>query len=208
MLARQLHHHPAWSRGRAGRRAGRGGGPAGADGRPRTSRSPPRSTCRMPTSPRTSSGCSAGSGCTPAPTSTRYAAAALDGTDLAAARRGLEALYDQYLLTEPAPGRYRMHDLVREHARALAGRLDPVDDRDAGHRPAAGLLPARRRPRRSSARPPGPQPPPAAVPSMPAVVPDLAGREQALAWARAERASLLACLDHATEPASTPGSSR
>ena len=31
-----------------------------------------------------------------------YAAAALDGTDLAAARRGLEALYDQYLLTEPA----------------------------------------------------------------------------------------------------------
>ena len=33
-----------------------------------------------------------------------YAAAALDGTDLAAARRGLEALYDQYLLTEPAAG--------------------------------------------------------------------------------------------------------
>ena len=59
-----------------------------------------------------------------------YAAAALDGTDLAAARRGLEALYDQYLLTEPAQGRYRMHDLIREHARALAGRLDPDDDRD------------------------------------------------------------------------------
>ena len=33
-----------------------------------------------------------------------YAAAALDGTDLAAARRGLEALYDQYLLTEPTAG--------------------------------------------------------------------------------------------------------
>ena len=59
-----------------------------------------------------------------------YAAAALDGTSLAAARRGLEALYDQYLLAEPAPGRYRMHDLVREHARALAGRLDPDRDRD------------------------------------------------------------------------------
>ena len=54
-----------------------------------------------------------------------YAAAALDGTDLAAARRGLEALYDQYLLAEPAQGRYRLHDLIREHARALAGRLDP-----------------------------------------------------------------------------------
>ena len=59
-----------------------------------------------------------------------YAAAALDGTGLAAARRGLEALYEQYLLTEPAPGRYRMHDLIREHARALAGRLDPGDDRE------------------------------------------------------------------------------
>src|SRR5262249_27047549 len=31
-----------------------------------------------------------------------------------------------------------------------------------------------------------------------AAVPGLAGSEQALAWARAERASLLACLDHAT----------
>jgi class 3 adenylate cyclase len=59
-----------------------------------------------------------------------YAAAALDGTDLPAARRGLEGLYDQYLLAEPAPGRYRMHDLIREHARALAGREDPDRDRD------------------------------------------------------------------------------
>jgi tetratricopeptide (TPR) repeat protein len=38
--------------------------------------------------------------------------------------------YDQYLLTEPAAGRYRMHDLIREHARALAGRAEPEDDRD------------------------------------------------------------------------------
>src|SRR5580700_4614364 len=59
-----------------------------------------------------------------------YAAAAVDGAGLADARRGLEALYDQHLLTEPAPGRYRMHDLIREHARALAGRLDPGDDRE------------------------------------------------------------------------------
>ena len=59
-----------------------------------------------------------------------YAAAALDGTDLGAARRGLEALYDQYLIAEPAQGRYRLHDLIREHARALAGRLDPDGDRD------------------------------------------------------------------------------
>jgi hypothetical protein len=58
-----------------------------------------------------------------------YAAAALDGTELAVARHGLEALYDQYLLTEVSEGRYRMHDLIREHARVLAGRLDPDRDR-------------------------------------------------------------------------------
>jgi transcriptional regulator with XRE-family HTH domain len=40
-----------------------------------------------------------------------YAAAALDDTELGAARRNLEALYDQYLLSEPARGRYRLHDL-------------------------------------------------------------------------------------------------
>jgi hypothetical protein len=59
-----------------------------------------------------------------------YAAAALDGTDLVAARRGLEALYDQYLMAEPAQSWYRLHDLIREHARALADRLDPDRDRD------------------------------------------------------------------------------
>ena len=32
MVARQLHHHPAWTGGRAGRRAGLSAGPAGADG--------------------------------------------------------------------------------------------------------------------------------------------------------------------------------
>ena len=40
--------------------------------------------------------------------------------------------------------------------------------------------------------------PAAAAGAVPAAVPALADREQALAWARAERASLLACLDHAT----------
>jgi transcriptional regulator with XRE-family HTH domain len=59
-----------------------------------------------------------------------YAAAALDCTDLASARRGLEALYDQHLLTEHAPGRYRMHDLIREHAQALARRVDSDNDRE------------------------------------------------------------------------------
>ncbi len=131
-----------------------------------------------------------------------YAAAALDAAELAVARRGLEALYDRYLLTEPAPGRYRMHDLIREHARVLAGRLDPDRDRELAtarlldyyQRTAAraGALIARQ------ARP-GPAAAPGPAGPVPAAVPALAGREEALAWARAERASLLACLDQAAD---------
>ena len=111
---------------------------------------------------------------------------------------GLEALYDQYLLTEPVPGRYRMHDLIREHARALAGRVDPDRDREQAtdrlldyyqHAAARAEALIARQTR------PGPAAAPGAVL---AAVPGLADGEQALAWARAERASLLACLDHAT----------
>ena len=123
-----------------------------------------------------------------------YAAAALAGSDLAAARRGLDDLYDQYLLTELAQGRYRMHDLLREHARALSGRLDPGADRDQAtdrlldyYRHAAG---------RAQALIAGQAPP--AADSASVTVPALAGPAEALAWARSERGSLLACLDHAT----------
>ena len=124
-----------------------------------------------------------------------YAAAALDGTGLAATRRSLDALYDQYLLAEPTPGRYRMHDLIREHAHALAGSLDPDADRDQAtarlldyYQDASGVadtLLARQ------ARPAS------AAGTRPDVVPVLADREQALAWARTERANLIACLDQA-----------
>jgi tetratricopeptide (TPR) repeat protein/transcriptional regulator with XRE-family HTH domain len=124
-----------------------------------------------------------------------YAAAALDGTDLSTARRGLEALYDQYLLTEPAQGRYRQHDLIREHARALADRVDPEEDRGAAttrlldyyqYTAAVANVLIRGRIR------PGPAP----DAELPTAVPALTDQERALVWARAERASLLACLDH------------
>ena len=48
------------------------------------------------------------------------AAAALDDTDVLTARRQLEDLYDQHLVTEPIQDRYRLHDLIREHAGKLA----------------------------------------------------------------------------------------
>ncbi|MQY13491.1 Regulatory protein AfsR [Streptomyces sp. RB5] len=125
----------------------------------------------------------------PGPELDVHAAAALDGTSPAAARRGLEALYDQNLLSEIAPGRYRMHDLIREYARALAGRDDPAADRE---RALAGLLDyyqhAASRAEALIARRTRSGPGEALVP---------ADDEQALAWVRTERAGLLACLDHA-----------
>jgi len=126
-----------------------------------------------------------------------YAAAALDGTGLAAACRGLEDLYDQYLLTEPAQGRYRMHDLIRAHASALARRDDPAGDEEQA---AARLLDyyqhtaALAESLLAGLARPGP----AAAGTIPTAVPALTDGEAALAWARAERANLLACLDHAT----------
>ena len=125
-----------------------------------------------------------------------YAAAALDGTDLPTARSGLEALYDQYLLAEPAQGRYRLHDLIREHARSLAERDEP--DRDEA---TARLLDYYRHTAAHAdaliARHAQPLADPAEC-TIPAAVPDIANREQALAWARVERANLIGCLDQAT----------
>jgi tetratricopeptide (TPR) repeat protein len=127
-----------------------------------------------------------------------YAAAALADTRLAVTRGHLEALYDHYLLTEPVVGRYRLHDLIREHARILAA-ADPAADRDRAlerllkyYEHTASLadnrLARHARPESASTTP---QDPPDAVPALP-------DRRHALAWVRAERTNLLACLDHAT----------
>ncbi len=127
-----------------------------------------------------------------------HAAAALDGTDLAAARRGLEALYDHYLLTELTLGRYRMHDLIRAHSATLVSRLDPERDRDQAterlldyYSRAAALAESRLARQARTV-------PAMAADAEPIDIPAMPGREQALAWARAERASLFACLEYVT----------
>ncbi len=97
-------------------------------------------------------------GLIPGPSFDAYAAAALDDISLDQARRGLEDLYDQHLITEPAPGRYLLHDLLREHARTLAAAGNPADTAAAAGRlldyylhTAVARAPARRDrgPRRS-----------------------------------------------------------
>jgi tetratricopeptide (TPR) repeat protein/transcriptional regulator with XRE-family HTH domain len=124
-----------------------------------------------------------------------YVAAALDDTEPAIARRLLAALYDQYLLTEPARGRYRLHDLIREHARALAG-ADPVGEQEVAvdRLLAYYLHTARAANRHLAKRSPLFADDPGAPPGH---APDLATREDALAWMDKERPSLHAAVDYA-----------
>jgi tetratricopeptide (TPR) repeat protein/transcriptional regulator with XRE-family HTH domain len=124
-----------------------------------------------------------------------YGAAALDDTGLDTARRHLEELFDQHLLTEPEPGRYQLHDLLREHARALAAADNPADSDAATGRlldyylhtaVTAGQVivtwTALGRP--SPGRPP-------------AHVPDLSTRHLANGWLESERPNLHAAAEQA-----------
>ena len=127
-----------------------------------------------------------------------YAAAALAGTSLDEAAGLLDSLHGEGLLIETGHRRYGMHDLLRRYARdhaitddAAVGSQRALDRLLDYYQHTAALAEAR------LARQPRPGPPPAAPAMLPAF-PDLEDYGQALAWARADRASLLACLDHAT----------
>jgi tetratricopeptide (TPR) repeat protein len=120
-----------------------------------------------------------------------YAIAALDGSSPAVVRRGLDELFDQHLLTEPASGRYRMHDLIREYARALAQTGDPDDRESAVERLTNYYVSASaeigrhfNRSRQVDIKPP-------------VGVPRLLTRRDAASWMESERANLHAVVDYA-----------
>jgi tetratricopeptide (TPR) repeat protein len=143
-------------------------------------------------------------GLLPGPSFDDYAAAALDATSLDTVRRRLGELYDQHLLTEPAPGRYQLHDLLREHARALADA-----DGQTGRAAAATRLldyylhTAAAADQHMAAwvdtvqRPTVPGSPPACAPV-------LSTQEEAAAWLEAERPNLQAAAEHAAAWAMWP----
>ncbi|WP_067474453.1 tetratricopeptide repeat protein [Actinomadura hibisca] len=63
-------------------------------------------------------------GLVPGSTFDEHVAAALAGVPLRDARMMLEDLLDAHLVQQPAAGRYRLHDLVRQHARRAAAEQD------------------------------------------------------------------------------------
>jgi DNA-binding SARP family transcriptional activator/tetratricopeptide (TPR) repeat protein len=137
----------------------------------------------------------------PGTTTDAYAAAALAGVSVGDAARLLDGLHGEGLLTETGYRRYGMHDLIRRYAADRAA-ADPAAERDravsallgyyqdtaaAAQAQLARHAPVTPAPAGSAPVPAGRR---AAAPALPDSV-------AALAWARAERASLLACLDYA-----------
>jgi DNA-binding SARP family transcriptional activator len=115
------------------------------------------------------------------------AAAALAGLAPGAAEHLLEDLVDVHLLQPSAPGRYRCHDLLRQHARTLAGEAERhealarlVDHYLRAADVADALI-----------APPGRFQAGAAAPAAPPPI-ELADAGEAVAWFDTERVALLA----------------
>jgi tetratricopeptide (TPR) repeat protein/DNA-binding XRE family transcriptional regulator len=125
-----------------------------------------------------------------------YAVAALDDTSLERARSQLDELYDHHLITEPEPGRYVLHDLLREYARALAAADDPAEIDTAAGRLLnyyAHVAAAASRHIATWTTAGGRLPPT----SPPGSAPQLAISSDAAAWLESERPNLHAAVNYA-----------
>ncbi|WP_410671414.1 BTAD domain-containing putative transcriptional regulator [Amycolatopsis sp. cmx-4-68] len=118
-----------------------------------------------------------------------FTAAAIAGREPREAERLLEELVDVHLLSQPALGRYRFHDLIRDHARAT-GLAGPAASREAAvsrmfdyYLHVAGEAADVLEPTRKRFRPAG---------SRPVRRPGFGTEAEALAWFEAERANLAA----------------
>jgi tetratricopeptide (TPR) repeat protein len=125
-------------------------------------------------------------GLIPGPDLDSYAAAALVEVDPTAATGLLEDLVDHNLLLCHAPGRYRLHDLIRAHARTLAS-ADPAPGRDAA---VDRLLHYYAHTAHSASTPVARCARPAPVGPAPTHAPALPDPETARAWLRTERDNL------------------
>ncbi|MEU8135097.1 tetratricopeptide repeat protein [Streptodolium elevatio] len=135
-------------------------------------------------------------GILPGPSFDEYVVAAVADVPVRTARIILEDLLDAHLVQQPTVGRYRLHDLVRGHARQTGAEQDAPADREralgrmldfyvhataAADAALAALSPSR--------------PPSAGRP--PAELPPFADKNQALAWLVAEYENLIGVFETA-----------
>ncbi|WEV27985.1 tetratricopeptide repeat protein [Streptomyces sp. 71268] len=123
-----------------------------------------------------------------------YATAALNNIRVEQARHGLELLYADHLIDELTPGRFRMHDLIRAYAEdrrkaedtpaTRCRSLDRLLDYYQGATAEADWF--LRQCHHGSSPPGGTR-----IGHLPQ------NRDEALAWMRRERATLIACIDFA-----------
>jgi DNA-binding SARP family transcriptional activator len=125
----------------------------------------------------------------PGPDFDAYAAAALAAVDLPEAERLLQSLVDDHLLQEPAPGRYRFHDLVRQHAHAVAVTDEPEPLR---HRALQRVVDYYLHTAHNGSRLLDRQHPPIAVEAADCVPHPMAGSAAAMAWFDANHRCVLA----------------
>lgn len=195
MLARQLHHHPTWSASDLATDL--------AEAQDRLERIHAENTSVTAAFDLSYQDLTASQqqafrrlGMHPGTDIDAYASAALDNTNLNVARRNLEALYDHYLLAEPARGRYRFHDLIAQHARALALN-DPPAERDAaidrllGYYVFTSHTASHHFARRATMEAP------ALAVAAPRYVPNLSSQKVAIAWMDSERLNLEAAITYA-----------
>ncbi|MEV0384715.1 tetratricopeptide repeat protein [Nonomuraea sp. NPDC050643] len=121
------------------------------------------------------------------------AAAVLLATTPEPAVRLLDRLMEAHLLQEPAVGRYRLHDLIRAHAAAMAAREEPEAERRAAltrlldhYGQAASAAMDRLYPYDADMRP-----------HLPADTVSMPDEPSATAWLEAELGNLLALAQHA-----------
>jgi tetratricopeptide (TPR) repeat protein len=123
-----------------------------------------------------------------------YAATAINDGDLDTTRRLIETLYLNHLIEEPAPGRFRLHDLIQHYAETLRGEHpdedgDAVVERVLDYYLHVATAAARRLPHPGTALPP--------PGSRPAHLPALASERDAHQWFDRERVNLSGCVDYA-----------
>jgi len=137
-------------------------------------------------------------GLAPGPDIDAYAAAALDGTGVGTARSRLDDLYDHHLITEPQAGRYLLHDLLREYARALADGDDDTESQAAVGRVVSyyAHVAAAASKHIATWTTAGGQAPPDRPPAQ---VPPLDTPQEAAAWLEAERSNLFVTVSYAAE---------